>query len=72
MAVRGSLKVKHHVMKKVCSAIVRWRDFIPFLKILLLIVSLVCQILLIVGLNIRSVQLTYNVKSDRELADRSD
>ena len=30
VAVRGSLKVKHYVMKKVCSAIVRWRDFIPF------------------------------------------
>ena len=29
------------VMKQECSVIVRWRDFIPL--ILLLIVSLVCQ-----------------------------
>ena len=41
-------------MKQECNVIVRWRDFTP--ETLLLIVSLVCQILLIAGLNIRSIQ----------------
>ena len=42
-------------MKQECNVIVRWRDFTP--ETLLLIVSLVCQILLIAGLNIQSIQL---------------
>lgn len=37
-----SSKIDHSVMKQECSVIVRWRDFIIPL-ILLLIVSLVCQ-----------------------------
>ena len=51
--------------------IVRWRDFIP--SKLCIIVSLVCQILLIAGLNILSIQFqNLNIKSNREVADRSD
>ena len=42
------------VVKQECSVIVRWRDFIPSK---LCYFSLVCQILLIVGLKIRSIQL---------------
>ena len=34
-------QIMSSVMKQECSVIVRWRDFIPL--ILLLIVSLVCQ-----------------------------
>ena len=45
-------------MKQECSVIVRWRDFIPFkLYYLFKMVSLACQILLVAGLNIPSIQL---------------
>ena len=45
-------------MKQECSVIVRWRDFTAFNFVIMLIVSLVCQILLLIaGLNIRSIQL---------------
>ena len=45
------------VMKQEFSVIVRWRYFTPFNFVIILIVSLVCQILPIAGLNIRSIQL---------------
>ena len=45
------------VMKQECSVIVRWREFTPFNFVIILIVSLVCQNLLIAGLNIQSIQL---------------
>ena len=40
----------YDLMKQECSVIVRWRDFTFYT--LLLIVSLICQTLLIAGLNI--------------------
>ena len=45
------------IVKQECSVIARWRDFIPSKLCYFKIVSLVCQFLLIAGLNIRSIQL---------------
>ena len=60
MIIDGRYKARLGVMKQECSVIVRWRDFVLLLLNFVIIVSLVCQILLIEGVKHSkySIQLT--------------